>query len=666
MRQGLAFVPPLLALLIATTLSLSTADESASPIWPVEIPIAPPAVNLIQRPVGAVAVIDTLIYIATASGQLFTADVKTGRVVLKNPGGDDQRFGGICVDSRGPKTIYATGRDSGIVFAFNLNGELLQKYQIVPHINDGGTSFLTDCIQTRYQLIIIDSYSHNFYYLRLEDEGPLRGSPPLPTLNSRFQGIEVPLAGDWTHATSGFNAFGVEWTAKFNETAYFMNAATGQLYTCAVKPSFVNGIMRSVFIQGPVKLFPGALQILFDSRNENIMYLSMPHINAVAVLEISPAIPRRAKFIRMIESPLFNGPLAVAEYGDFIYPVNGVFDTPPNVSPVYSLIRVSRHQQDQGDGEFSTTYDDVVQTPLPTAVPASEVQILIQSQPQAVGTSAPVPLGTSATQPPAEESGRPSQSTTESGSEGTDGSNSAGAPSIEPTRTPVPTAAGEAPAGDAERGPGASQRPSSVFAVNDEAEPVAEDESACFPGSATVRVEGRGVVRMDELRIGDRVLVGVDGNGEDLFSDVFFFSHRDEGAFNRFIRIITAQGLQLDISSEHYLYVNRRMASAKVVRVGDVVESPGDGLVDVADVEIVWQRGLYNPQTFDGNIVVNGIRTSTFTTAVDPHMANGLLAPLRYLHRYNDMLGTMLSALFRNGGGGLEAYIPSGKVCHVV
>lgn len=664
MRQGPAFVPPLLALLTASFLSLATADESLSPIWPVEIPIAPPAVNLIQRPVGAVAVTDTLIYVATASGQLFTADVKTGQVVLINRGGDDQRFGGICVDSRGPKTIYATGRDSGIVFAFNLNGELLQKYQIVANVIDGGTSFLTDCIQTRYQLIIIDSFSRYFYYLRLEDEGPLRGSPPTPTLNSRYQGVEVPLDGDWTNVTSGFNAFGVEWTAKFNETAYFMNSATGQLYTCAVKPSFVNGIMRAVFIQGPVKLFPGALQILFDSRNENIMYISMPHINAVAVLEISPSIPRRAKFIRMIESPLFNGPLAVAEYGDFIYPVNGAFDAPPGVEPVYTLIRVSRHQQDQGDGEFSTTYDNVTQTPLPTVVPTSEVQILIQEQPQALGTSAPAPLGNSPSEPSSDDANRPSQSTTESGSGEADGTTSGGAPTIEPTRTPAPTAT-DTPAEEAERGPGPSERPSSIFAVNDNA-PVVEDESACFPGSATVRVEGRGVVRMNELRIGDRVFAGMDENGEELFSDVFFFSHRDQSKWSQFVRIHTAAGPLLDISSGHYLHVNRGMMAAKGVRVGDFVESPGNGLVNVVAVEFVWQRGLYNPQTADGNIVVNDIRTSTFTTAVDPRVANGLLVPLRALHDYSTVLGTLLSELLRNGARGFEAFIPGGKVCHVV
>lgn len=43
------------------------------------------------------------------------------------------------------------------------------------------------------------------------------------------------------------------------------------------------------------------------------------------------------------------------------------------------------------------------------------------------------------------------------------------------------------------------------------------------------------------------------------------------------------------------------------------------------------ELGLYNPQTLDGRIVVNGIIASTYTTAVIPEAAHALLTPLRCL-----------------------------------
>lgn len=44
-------------------------------------------------------------------------------------------------------------------------------------------------------------------------------------------------------------------------------------------------------------------------------------------------------------------------------------------------------------------------------------------------------------------------------------------------------------------------------------------------------------------------------------------------------------------------------------------------------------RGLYNPQTKHGSIIVNNILAGTYTTAVAPGLVHAVLAPLRAFSR---------------------------------
>lgn len=640
--------------LFAVLLHCAITQEDTTESWPVEISITHPDSSvIIQRPVGVVANLGTTIFIATTSGQLFLADVKTGVVHLMNRGGDDQRFGGLCLDSRGPGTLYATGSDTGVVYAFNRRGELLQKYRIAADVADGGASFLTTCIQTQYQLIIIDSYNPVVYYLPLADDGPLRGYPPELDQAVDFQGFQVPFAGEWEQIDAPFNAYGVEWTSKHNETAYVMNSASGQLYTCSISENRISGEMVSVNVIGSMKLFPGSLQILFDSRNENIMYITLPHLNAVAVLEFAAFAPRRAKFIRMLTSSLLRGPLAMSEYGDFVYPVNGMFSAPTDSAPTYSLVKISRHQQvlDSGnpDQQFTTIFDDVEQKPLPTFKPISEIVTLLQEEPAAVGTSAPVAIGT-APPPLSSPLSSPSISsdnvmTPSPGTENTGPGLSTS--SVRPSAKPTPAVASPS-----------KLQPSSVFAINDV--DTETDTASCFPASATAQVERRGVVRMDELEIGDRVLTGIDEHGQQSFSEVFFFSHQDKTVISTFLRIRTFNHRMLEVTPSHYLYVNGSLSTAKTVRVGDIIDFSNGTVTRVERVEHSRRQGLFNPQTIHGNIVVNGVRISTYTSAVQPVVANALLTPFRALHQCNMNWSAGVRRWFHKGGGGFEKFLPQG------
>jgi len=150
----------------------------------------------------------------------------------------------------------------------------------------------------------------------------------------------------------------------------------------------------------------------------------------------------------------------------------------------------------------------------------------------------------------------------------------------------------------------------------------------CFPADATVALEDGSSKPMSKVQIGDRVQVG-----PNKFSDVYMFSHNIPAAKAEFVRITTASNAVLRITSAHYLYVNDVLATAGSVRVGDKITLANGTASTVAAVSSVWSEGIYNPHTLHGDIVVDGVLTSTYTTAVHPTVAHAVLAPLRMLYQ---------------------------------
>jgi hypothetical protein len=177
----------------------------------------------------------------------------------------------------------------------------------------------------------------------------------------------------------------------------------------------------------------------------------------------------------------------------------------------------------------------------------------------------------------------------------------------------------------------------------------------CFPASATVLLESGATKTMSELTIGDSVLVGVG-----KFSDVFMFTHALANEVNSFIELSTVSGDKLALSAGHYLYINGAMMSSETAKEGDTVELGSGASSIIASAKRVSMRGLYNPHTLHGDIVVDNVRTSTYTTAVQPTLAHSLLAPLRALFRVHASDPSF--AVFQRGGDAVLSTVPSGNV----
>lgn len=160
-------------------------------------------------------------------------------------------------------------------------------------------------------------------------------------------------------------------------------------------------------------------------------------------------------------------------------------------------------------------------------------------------------------------------------------------------------------------------------------EPTSEDDDpVCFPRDAIVTLQDGSSVPMNQLSIGDKVLVG-----KGQFSPVFGFSHKDDTIKTSFVRMETAQGATLTATPGHIVYANNKAVPAREITIGDHFVLADGTITSVVKISKETRYGLFNPQTIQGDIVVDGVLASTYTTTVEQQTAHAILAPLRAFSR---------------------------------
>lgn len=151
---------------------------------------------------------------------------------------------------------------------------------------------------------------------------------------------------------------------------------------------------------------------------------------------------------------------------------------------------------------------------------------------------------------------------------------------------------------------------------------------SCFSANELVTLENGSIIPMHLLKVGDRVQVG-----RRKFSDVFMFTHRVQHVKSIFVELLLENGAFLPISPGHYVYANDLLVMAAHVRRGDVMTVADGTRSRVQMITYNDRAGLYNPQTLNGDIIVNGVLVSTYTSAVPPVVAHASLAMVRALYR---------------------------------
>lgn len=218
--------------------------------------------------------------------------------------------------------------------------------------------------------------------------------------------------------------------------------------------------------------------------------------------------------------------------------------------------------------------------------------------------------------------------------------------SMNPSETPTSTSSNSASSGE---GTANMSPDGGSGAGNDGGDD--DGDTVCFPSSASVRLVDGSSKQMSDLTIGDIVQVAhlspssssssshhTDNNNTEFsFSPIIGFSHRlDDVLYGDFVTITSSDGSSLTLTSGHFTYAPS-LKAARDVRVGDALPhgpNGGEGRRTVVKVvHGVTDRGLYNPHTETGTIVVNGLVTSCYTESVGVHKAHALLTVVRAMWR---------------------------------
>lgn len=602
-------------------------------------------------PVSVHAGYETQQWVAFRSGLLLLADIEKASVRVMNDGNETRSLVGICQDSRGPSTLYATGGQSGLLYAYDNSGNLQYVYNISNTLTR--PVFLSSCIQTRYHLLVLDSLNPHLYSLPLVDSStPDRGMPaPTDAFEAQaFDGFQHNLSGDWTHVAGSYNAFGVEWSNDFNDTAYVINWHTGILYTIQLTPDSVNTYAKRVSVSGAVFQFPGAVSLKFDSRNERILYITIPHLNAIAILQISSDDRHSAQFITYRTHQLSRGVVSVSEYGDYLYMISA---NRIDGDKYFTLVQTSRYFANANHVDDETgdhTPEPLYAAPSPSvfanrseilaAIVATPFPVENSDEPSDNATFSPYPVGIPA----------PSESGTGSSNPDVNSSDDSS----------VVSSGSTSPVSDSSNsGDGSSHETGTVFGDIEPDNTTSIEggisKRECFPASAMVTMMNGEQVRMDKVEIGDSILSHWDKNGTPVYTKVVMFTHRLPRVYVKLVKITTGTGDSVLLSRGHFVPVYRiqnpesvqsglsvmrnsarnerqELIASKDVRPGYLVVSKSGQLVRITNVEFdAWDHGLFNVQTMSGSVVVHNIVMSTYTTAVRVSTAHALLMPLRLL-----------------------------------
>ena len=129
------------------------------------------------------------------------------------------------------------------------------------------------------------------------------------------------------------------------------------------------------------------------------------------------------------------------------------------------------------------------------------------------------------------------------------------------------------------------------------------------------------------------------------------FSHRDFNTRATFISLTTAGGASIAATPGHYLWTTaidsnhnkqagpRVLTRAEDIRIGSCMISADTSRASELCDQVVARtvktgKGLYNPHTASGSIVVDGVAAATFSDVLPPslHAHGAITTPFRWLY----------------------------------
>jgi len=143
---------------------------------------------------------------------------------------------------------------------------------------------------------------------------------------------------------------------------------------------------------------------------------------------------------------------------------------------------------------------------------------------------------------------------------------------------------------------------------------------SCFSSKSKVYLENGTTTTIDQLKPGDSVL-STNEKFDLIYTKVFRISHHDPYDTIEYIQITTDTGQVIELSANHYLYVDRccdinTLVLASKVKINSFLFTifPRLSRTAVVGIERITRTGAYNVHVLSGTIIVNGLIASHFTT----------------------------------------------------
>jgi len=146
----------------------------------------------------------------------------------------------------------------------------------------------------------------------------------------------------------------------------------------------------------------------------------------------------------------------------------------------------------------------------------------------------------------------------------------------------------------------------------------------CFSSQNTVEVEGVGTIPMNELKIGDSILVD-----ENKYERVYSFGHRSDNIPTKFLSITTTDGEKLELTQSHLVFVKEKNDDSTITTIPASELKRGMQLLHknnknkedeskIKSITTVQRKGMYAPFTPSGTIIINNrFKVSTFVAIDD-------------------------------------------------
>jgi len=151
-----------------------------------------------------------------------------------------------------------------------------------------------------------------------------------------------------------------------------------------------------------------------------------------------------------------------------------------------------------------------------------------------------------------------------------------------------------------------------AYSIEESEESEEVDTDTCFSPEATAVVYGKGKVKMQNLSVGDSVLVA-----PGVYDEVYTIDHHSTTALVDFVVLHTENSKEkpLEITARHMVYTSGKESPipAGSITTSDYIATI-DGPAKVQKISVVTRRGLVNPLTSTGRIVVDGILASTYSS----------------------------------------------------